>query len=479
MDLLYTESWWLLLKFVELPVIVRIMLRPHREPSSRIAWIVVVAVIPVLGLLAYLLLGEVRVGRRHLQAQRKALQLLPSAGEIGAGAADLELPGHFLPLFKLGQSVNGFTAVAGNSARLMTDSNAAIDAMVADIDGALQNVHLLFYIWLSDNNGLKVVEALKRAAARGVCCRVMADGLGSRKMIASKHWSAMGKAGVKLTAALPLGYPVLRHLRGRVDLRNHRKIVVIDGSITYCGSQNCADPEFRVKPRFAPWVDILLRFEGPVVAQNQHLFACDWMSTVGEDLTELFSSAPPGPTDAVIAQVIGTGPSYRNSAMPEMFTALMYSARRELTISTPYFVPNEAMLESLCAVAYRGVKTTLILPARNDSAFVGAASRGCYADLLDAGVRLYEYQPGLLHAKTLTVDGEVALIGSANMDRRSLDLNFENDILLYDRDLTAEIYHRQCSYVQDSKPVTADQVAAWSMGRRIWNNTAALLSPVL
>jgi cardiolipin synthase len=125
------------------------------------------------------------------------------------------------------------------------------------------------------------------------------------------------------------------------------------------------------------------------------------------------------------------------------------------------------------------VKTTLILPARNDSAFVGAASRGCYADLLDAGVQLHEYQGGLLHAKTLTVDGEVALIGSANMDRRSLDLNFENDILLYDRSLTAEIYQRQCSYVQDSKPVTAKQVAAWSMGHRIWNNTAALLSPVL
>jgi cardiolipin synthase len=481
MELLYNESGWLLLRLVELSVIFRIMLRPHREPSSRIAWIVVVAVIPVLGLLAYIMLGEVNLGRRHLQAQQNALQLLPSPETVAGAAASVELPAHFLPLFKLGQSINGFSAVKGNYARLMADSNTAIDTMVADIDGARQHVHVLFYIWLSDNNGLKVAEALKRAVARGVCCRALADGLGSRAMITSKHWSAMREAGVKLAAALPLGNPLLRPVRGRIDLRNHRKIVVIDGSITYCGSQNCADPEFRVKPKFAPWVDILLRFQGPIVAQNQHLFACDWMSSVDEDLSELFDdTAPlPVPEHELIAQVIGTGPSYRNSAMPEVFTALMYSARRELTISTPYFVPNEAMLESLCSVAYRGVKTTLILPARNDSAFVGAASRGCYADLLDAGVQLHEYQGGLLHAKTLTVDGEVALIGSANMDRRSLDLNFENDILLYDRSLTAEIYQRQCSYVQDSKPVTAKQVAAWSMGHRIWNNTAALLSPVL
>jgi cardiolipin synthase len=346
MELLYNESGWLLLRLVELSVIFRIMLRPHREPSSRIAWIVVVAVIPVLGLLAYIMLGEVNLGRRHLQAQQNALQLLPSPETVAGAAASVELPAHFLPLFKLGQSINGFSAVKGNYARLMADSNTAIDTMVADIDGARQHVHVLFYIWLSDNNGLKVAEALKRAVARGVCCRALADGLGSRAMITSKHWSAMREAGVKLAAALPLGNPLLRPVRGRIDLRNHRKIVVIDGSITYCGSQNCADPEFRVKPKFAPWVDILLRFQGPIVAQNQHLFACDWMSSVDEDLSELFDdTAPlPVPEHELIAQVIGTGPSYRNSAMPEVFTALMYSARRELTISTPYFVPNEAML---------------------------------------------------------------------------------------------------------------------------------------
>jgi cardiolipin synthase len=480
MELLYNESPWLILKLVELAVVLRIMLRPHRTPSSRIAWIVVVAVVPVAGVIAYFLLGEVNVGRRHLQAQNNARETLPEASSIGAGVADGEdLTGRFRPLFNLGQSIYGFRPLPGNRAQLMRDSNSAIEAMVADIDGAERHVHLLFYIWLEDNNGLKVVEALKRATARGVVCRAMADGLGSRAMIDSMQWRAMREAGVKLAVALPLGNPLLRPTRGRADLRNHRKIVVIDGKVSYCGSQNCADPEFRVKAKYAPWVDILLRFEGPVVAQNQHLFACDWMSTVKEDLTGSCLKTLPPLSGDMVAQVIGTGPSYRHSAMPEMFVGLMYSARKELRITTPYFVPNESMLEALSALCNRGVKTTLILPARNDSAFVGATSRSCYADLLAAGIELHEFQGGLLHAKTLTVDGEVSLIGSANMDRRSLDLNFENNILLRDAGVTQQIYQRQQDYLGQSRRVSAEEVAAWSLPSRLWNNAAALLSPVL
>ena len=150
-------------------------------------------------------------------------------------------------------------------------------------------MHLLFYIWLPDNNGCKVVEALKRAAARGVKCRAMADGLGSRLMIKSAHWREMSQAGVHVAVALPIGNPLKRMLIGRIDLRNHRKIVVIDGGITYCGSQNCSDAEFRIKAKFAPWVDAVVRFEGPIARQNQYLFLSDWMTYVDEDLSDLLS----------------------------------------------------------------------------------------------------------------------------------------------------------------------------------------------
>ena len=191
----------------------------------------------------------------------------------------------------LGHSISGFDPVGGNSARLLADSNATIDAMVADIDAAEDHVHLLFYIWLPDNNGCKVVEALKRAARRGVTCRAMADDLGSRLLIRSEHWKAMQDAGVHVAVALPIGNPLLRPLRGRIDLRNHRKIVVIDGRITYCGSQNCADPEFLVKAKYAPWVDAVMRFEGPIARQNQHLFAADWMTYADEDIDDLLRAA--------------------------------------------------------------------------------------------------------------------------------------------------------------------------------------------
>ena len=241
------------------------------------------------------------------------------------GAADLAaaIPERYRHLFQLGHSISGFLPIGGNTAHLLPNSNAVIDAMVADIDAAKDHVHVLFYIWLPDHNGRKVVEALKRAAGRGVTCRAMADDLGSRTMIRSEHWQAMRGAGVRVAAGLPIGHLLLRPFVGRIDLRNHRKIVVIDDRITYCGSQNCADPEFLVKAKYAPWVDAVMRFEGPIARQNQLLFAADWMTYVDENLDELLSKplALPMP-GGVPAQVIGTGPTVRYSAMPEMFESL-------------------------------------------------------------------------------------------------------------------------------------------------------------
>src|SRR5208282_4120805 len=294
---------------IELAVMARILLRPHRDPASRIAWLVVVAVVPVLGILAYLLFGEVNIGRRRVERLRAVLADMPKHVTDGAEAAVLERHDN---LFRLGQSISGFHPIGGNAARLMPDSNATIDAMVADIDAAEKHVHLLFYIWLPDNNGCKVIEALKRAAARGVTCRAMADDLGSRALIRSDHWQSMRQAGVRVANGLPIGYPLLRLFIGRIDLRNHRKVVVIDDRITYCGSQNCADPEFLVKAKYAPWVDAMMRFEGPVARQNQFLFASDWMTYVDENLDELLSKALPLPIPGgVPAQVIGTGPTVR------------------------------------------------------------------------------------------------------------------------------------------------------------------------
>ncbi len=431
---------------VHLGVIARVILRPHREPASRVAWIVVMIVLPVIGILTYILFGETSIGRWRVSRLCAVLAVMPDLTKApGMDSPNLQpkIPETYAHLFRLGHSVNGFEPVGGNCATLLPDSNATIESMVADIDASQDHVHLIFYIWLPDNNGLKVVEALKRAATRRVACLL------------------------------------LRPLRGRIDLRNHRKILVIDNRITYCGSQNCADPEFLIKAKFAPWVDAMMRFEGPIARQNQYLFASDWMAQMDGDLTPLLHQPLPPGDPGLTAQVIGTGPTVYNSAMPEVFETLIYTARRELVITTPYYVPDEGMQTALCASARRGVTTTIVFPARNDSWIVGAASRSYYSDLLAAGVRIYEYEGGLLHTKSLTLDGEVTLIGSANMDRRSFDLNYENNILFYDPTLTAEMRRRQDAYLACSHPVTAETVAQWPMTRRLWNNTIAMLGPIL
>jgi len=467
---------------VQIALVVRILLRPNREPASRIAWVVVVVALPVLGIFAYLLLGEVNIGRRRVERMRAVLAQMPRMRDApGAEASELtpQIPERHAPLFRVGQSISGFRPIGGNQAHLPADSDAVINAMVADIDAAQDHVHVLFYIWLPDNNGCKVAAALMRAAARGVTCRAMADDLGSRTMIRSEHWRDMGAAGIRLARALPIGNPIVRALRGRIDLRNHRKIVVIDDWITYCGSQNCADPAFLVKAKYAPWVDAMLRFEGPIARQNQQLFAGDWMAHIDDDIDALLRRPLPPMQPGLPAQVIGTGPTVRYSAMPEMFETLIYSARRELVITTPYYVPVESMQAALCASARRGVDTSIVFPARNDSWVVSAASRSYYADLLTAGVRIFEYVGGLLHTKSLTLDGEVTLIGSANMDRRSFELNYENNILFYDAALTTEVRQRQQCYIDQSVPVDPDDVKAWTWQRRLWNNTVAMLGPVL
>jgi len=466
----------------QVAIIVRVLLRPHRDPTSRIAWVVVIATVPVVGMLGYLLLGEVNVGRGRVERMRQVLAQMPEVREAeGADAPDLEprIPARYEQLFRVGRSISGFYPVGGNQGRLLADSNATIDALVADIEAAQDHVHLLFYIWLPDNNGRRVVDALIRAAARGVTCRAMADDLGSRLMIRSSHWRRMQSAGVRLARALPVGNPLLRSLKGRIDLRNHRKIVVIDDWITYCGSQNCADPDFLIKAKYAPWVDAMMRFEGPVARQNQHLFAGDWMAHVDDDIDALLHRPLPGSEPGVTAQVVGSGPTMRWSAMPEMFESLIYAARHELVISTPYYVPDESLQAALCASARRGVHTTIVFPARNDSWVVAAASHSYYGDLLAAGVRIHEYVGGLLHTKSLTLDGEITLIGSANMDRRSFELNYENNILFHDQALTADVRARQQQYIEHSHPVDPDAVAAWTWRRRLWNNTVAMLGPVL
>jgi len=461
---------------IELLVLVRAILRPHREPASRLAWVILIIAIPVVGTIAYLLLGETRVRRRRLGRAIDERLPRPPMDRDAIRKVDASL--HAAP-FSLARSVNRLGPTGGNRAELARDSDAAIDAMIADVDSARSAVHVSIYIWLQDRNGLRFKDALVRAAARGAAVRCLADALGSRRFIHSRHWSELIESGAEMRAALPFGNLLRTLLHGRLDLRNHRKSLIVDNAIAWCGSQNLADPEFRIKPRFAPWVDIMTRWEGPVARDWQFLFVSDWMGEGGGDISECLTAAVPRADGAVTAQVIGTGPILPYDAMPECFAELIHSAKDELVVTTPYFVPDEQLLYALHSAARRGVSTTLVLPKRNDSLFVAEASRSYYPDLIKAGARIFEFRPGLLHAKTMVVDGQVGLVGSANLDRRSFELNFENNILFDDAEFAAAIRSRQEDYIAQSDEVTAEQVEAFGFRTRLAQNFLAMLSPIL
>ncbi|MEO7278154.1 MAG: cardiolipin synthase [Sphingomicrobium sp.] len=477
-----TDHWILtgLLVAAEITALLRAILRPHREPSARIAWVVVIIVAPIVGILAYLLLGETRISSKRREIGRRIDHDLPRPPAHQQSMTAIA-KGHYAAPFALASSVNRLGTTGGNSARLAADSNVAIDEIVADIDHARNSVHLCAYIWLDDTNGSKVKDALLRAVGRGVKVRALADAFASRQFIGSDGWRALCSAGAEMRAALPVGNLLWTAIRGRIDLRNHRKLTVIDNAIAWVGSQNVADPEFRIKPHYAPWVDIMTRWEGPVARHCQYLFVSDWMGEGGEDISGLLLEPPAVSVvdGQIMAQIIGTGPTGRFDAMPGCFSELIHAARAELVITTPYFVPDEQVMCALTSAARRGVTTLLVLPQRNDSWVVAATSRSYYQDLLNAGVQLYEYRCGLLHAKTMVVDGEVGLIGSANLDRRSFELNFENNILFSNRDFAAVLRARQDEYLAQSDPLTQAGIASASVPRRLWQNSVAMVSPIL
>ena len=474
---------FLTIHFILLVLIsLRILSRHDLTSSARLAWMVVLFILPYIGVVIYWMFGEVHLGRNFSRQHEQIIDKLHTHNPevLGSDAALIRaIKPEYQAAFAYSANVTGFHTTVGNHAELMADAAETHKRMLADFDAATDHIHVLYYIWLIDGTGIDIAQALMRAARRGVTCRAMVDGMGSRKMVGSKIWQEMKNAGVQVSVALPISNIIKVLLFSRIDLRNHRKITVIDGNIGYSGSRNCADPEFRVKPNFAPWVDIMLRVEGPVVAQNQMLFASDWLTENPDTPTESFYYDTEEKPDGFAAQVFADGPTQRSGATPQFLGALISQAQQTLTISTPYFVPDYSLINVLCATAYRGVKVTMIFPKNNDSLVVAATSRSYYWQLLEAGVKIYEYKPGLLHAKTLTVDGQISLIGSTNLDLRSFELNYENNIVFSDTALTADIMERQSQYIADSDEVTRQQVENWPLPYRIWNNIVATMGPIL
>lgn len=469
---------------IRIGLAVRVIMRRSSVPVT-LAWLLILLFMPFVGIGIYLLVGENRLGHRRVRRYNRLCEEID--GETVAMWRHHHLDWEpeedsYRQAARMGAAVSGLPPLMGNALELLSSTSGMLDRLIADIDAAIHHCHLLYYIWMETGRGVEVANAMVRAAQRGVQCRVIVDAVGSKAFVRSKIARRMRDADVKVVQALPVS--PLRMLLARVDLRNHRKLAVIDGRIGYVGSQNITDETFKFNPRtgIGPWVDASLRLEGPAVYALQTVFLRDWLLDSSEEFDSFdpyFPDDIPSQPGGSVLHVIPSGPGTQLDAVHQSFLSTIYAARDELVITTPYFVPDEATKSALCMAAMRGVEVVIVVPQRLDARLVAAAARSHYPDLLDAGVRIYEYTSGLLHAKTMTADRKLAIIGSANVDMRSFWLNFEITLFIYDDDFSSLVRFMQKDYLNQSREVRREDWSRRSVVLRFADNCAQLISPLL
>ncbi len=422
---------------------------PRRsKPAAARGWLLLVGFVPLLGLPIYLVWGQPWVSRRRRMRQARASQQIrhrqlpltawrwsphpgSTAGEV---AALIERLGDFMPM-------------PGNRVQLHDDYDAALRVLLDDIRHAQRDVHLLYYLMFDDAVGRTFCEALLEARRRGVRVHVLLDAVGAKPGLRA-FAARLREGGVAVQAALAGG---LAWRRGaRMDLRNHRKLAVVDGRIGWTGSQNLACAGFV---RGHPNREVTARCEGPIVAQLDAVFASDWFIETGDTL-DVASPLPPAHQDGA-AQLLPSGPAYPFENARLLVLALIERARHELVLATPYFVPDDATLAALQVAALSGVRVRLLLSASNNQPLTAWAQQAYYADLLAAGVEIHLHRPHFLHAKHLRVDDALALIGSINLDIRSFALNAELGLLSYDPAVVAALREVEARTLADAERVEA------------------------
>jgi cardiolipin synthase len=479
--------------------LVPLVLVRRKEPSSTIAWILTLVFLPALGSVLFLLFGRDRVRwpakrkreldaivRAKMDGPREAPQLpeaaqAPEAPEPqepeGVPESKLSVVSPFeRALFRVGAHLTHQRATSGNKVDVLTDGNAAYDALGAAIDGARHHVHAQYYLIRDDATGRWFRDRLVAAARRGVTVRLLLDGFGCLAL--GRAWKRpLLKAGGRIGEFLPMRSVLLQP----VNLRNHRKIVVVDGETAFTGGFNVGDEYRGGEMRgVGKWRDVQLRIEGPAAGELQRVFFQDWFFATSEAVEPqeylARDAAPRG--DATIA-IVPSGPDTRTEAIHRLFFGAIVGAEREVAITTPYFVPTESLTVAMELAAMRGVELKLLLPGRSNHAVTYHAGRSFYAQLLDAGVDVLEYEPGIVHAKTLVADGQVALVGSANMDLRSFRLNFEVHALVHDPATAAALRTMFDADAAKCRHVGRDAWRERSWTLRLKEGASRLVSPLL
>lgn len=463
-------------------LMVPVILRRQFAPGAAVAWLGIIFLHPYIGLILYLTLGETRLGPHRVERHRELVNRFRSAMRDAVGGeqdhCSLELAPEYEPMVRQAQKISGLPVLGGNSVEFLTECPQFVDRLVADIDAAGASAHLLYYMIVPDTTGDRVGAAMERAARRGVNCRVIADAVASRSFF--HHRCGLSQrlklAGVQITAALPAA-PIQRQLP-RMDLRNHRKLAIIDGRVGYCGSHNLVNADYGGR-HGGPWVDLTGRFTGPIVSELEIVFAEDWGFETGQ-LLEVSTAGDAVPLDqGTPMQAVPTGPTSRDESFRRVFLAAIQSARTRVMMTTPYFVPDEPTLVALIMAADRGADVDLLLPQTPDHYFTAAAGRAHFSRLMNAGVRIHLFQPGLLHTKSTTVDDTFAIFGSANLDVRSFNLNFELTTLLYGPEVTGQLRAIQEGYLAHCVELSAAEWAKQPTIRRYAESAISLLSPLL
>lgn len=478
---------WLLAVWIHYGLVVisvATVLRRRREPTAMIAWILAIVFLPVVGMLAYWLLASNRLRRKARRRRRRVAHLLRRLREQTVrltvhdeSNATPALPDDLASVERLGRRLAEVPAVGGNAVTVYTDGEASFAALEEAIRNASHHVHLEYYIWRDDATGRALRDLVAERARAGVECRVLLDAVGCWKLPRA-FLRPLLDAGAAAHFFLPLRPFPLRK-RWSLHLRNHRKLAVCDGQMALLGSQNVGD-EYRGRdPALSPWFDVQMMMTGPAALFVQQTFAEDWYLAAREQLDRDVYFPPPVRPGTTLAQVLSTGPDQPVSTLTQVIFAAVSAARDSIRIATPYFVPDPAVRMALASACYRGVRVRLVLPTRSDVALVLWAARSFYAELLDAGVEVYEYDAGVLHSKVVVVDDRWALLGSANMDVRSFRLNFEITGAVYDHDVAQQLGEYVERFCAKGRRVQAAEVWRKSLVRQLGEGAARLFAPLL
>jgi len=437
----------------------------NRKPSTGMAWLLAILLNPALGMLAFALFGRTRLEKRRYVRQREAYTRIQTAVQtIRPDAAAGDRPPYVASVTHLNQRLGALPLVASNDVELFEDYQGSITAMTEAIAAAERYVNVEFYITAWDEMTEPLFAAMVDATQRGVTVRLLFDHLGSRGIPGYKDLlTRLGATEIQWHRMLPVELHKGRFRRP--DLRNHRKLLVVDGRLGFTGSQNLTEPGYNKPKNHAAgrkWVELMARLHGPVVAALDAVFASDWFTESGETLDASIQPAPAtadaGVLRSVPCQLVPSGPGYDAENNLRMFTTLIYGAHRRLSITSPYFVPDESLLYAVTTAAQRGVDVELFVSEQSDQFMVGHAQASYYRALLTAGVTIYLYpEPFVLHSKHFTVDDQVAVISSSNMDLRSFALNYEISLMLLGPSVVERVREVEDHYRALSRVLTPDE----------------------